>query len=131
MSHAFQEEALLLEPLIIGLSLVKYGAAWWSFRWIVGGAKRWIDISLRTEAVSENRAVMPSRLQHAGILCLIFLEIPVVYGLVYSMISARIPHLFEWLAIASVIGMVLLRWRGFPIVFELMERLQRLNPLAS
>lgn len=113
----------LIAQIFALLALMTYAGAWAWFRFTVGDvARRTLPTHLH-QLSEADRTMLQSRLQTAVIVCLAFLEAPVLYGLVNSFINTAFPTLFEALAVASLTGMVLLRLRGFPSVFELMDRL--------
>jgi len=114
----------VIGQVFILLSLITYSLAYWWFRWAVGGVAQRARPTELSRLTERERGVLQARLRLAVIACLSFLEVPVIYGLIHGLISAESPHLFEWLAASSLASMVLLRARGFPTVFGLLDRLE-------
>ena len=108
---------------VILLSLATYGAAYWWFSWVTGGVAANTTPTNLPRLSQAERTQMQMRLQSAFIVCLLGVETPVVYGLIHSFISAEFPYLFEWLALASLAGLAILRATAFPTVFSLLDRL--------
>ena len=115
--------AVLPGEIFILLSLATYGAAYWWFSWVVGGIAANTTPTTLPRLSQAERGRMQVRLQSALVVCMSGVETPVVYGLIHSFISAEFPHLFEWLALASLAGLAILRATAFPTVFSLLDRL--------
>jgi hypothetical protein len=115
----------LLGQGVILLALATYGMAWWWFRWTTDRVIQQLRADRPDRLTEPHRQELASRAQAAVIGCLAFLEAPVIYGLVHSLINAAYPALFDWLALASLAGMVTVRVLAFPIAVELLKRLER------
>jgi hypothetical protein len=119
----------LIGRMFILISLVTYSLACLWFRWTLDGVASHCQPGRLKRLSVEERDQLQLRLQSTVILCMAFLEAPAIYGLIHGFLSPEYPGLFEMLASTSLLGMVILRARGFSIVYALMDRLE--EPAAA
>ena len=114
----------LFVQILLGIALLTYVLAWWWHRWTVTAVAAQASASTLQRLSVQERLTLQSRLQASSIICCSFLESAAIYGLINTFVGAPLPHLFEGLAAGSVAGFIILRMRGFPVVFELLDRLE-------
>jgi hypothetical protein len=110
--------------ILLLLSLVSFAAAWGWHGWSLAQIRRQAVATVLHRLTDQERGALQARLQVTLITCLALLETPAVFGLMNTFIGSPYPRLFEWLAGASLAGMLVLRVVGFPAVFELLDRLE-------
>lgn len=110
------------EALIAGSAVCYTGAWWWHGRTIrsVGSL---IDPTMFMRLSPQDRVGLQDRLQNAAVVCLALFESPAVLGLINTMVQAPAPHLFEWLAGASLVFLLTFRLQGYPAIFDMLEKL--------
>jgi len=108
----------VLGHLFVGFAVVNVGLAWWWFRWAVGQA------SVRAHALDDQqRMVSRHRLFVSAMVVCVLLETPAVFGLADTLLGASPSGLFWPLTALSLVGLAMLRLRGFPVIFQRLDQL--------
>ncbi len=118
-----QNSLALFAQILAGFAVVAYAFAWWWFRWSIGSISLKVTPTNIPQLAEQDRQAITQRLQTSVIICCAFLESPPIWGLVNSIASTPYPYFFEWSAAFSILGFLILRFTGFPAVFELLDRL--------
>ena len=117
----------LLPSMLLVIAVSLYGMAWWWYQRTVQSVSEALTPTALQQLTSQRRLLLLNQLRGMVIVCLAFLEAPVILGLVNTMLRTPSLPLFEWCAVASFVGMMLLRARGFPTVFALVDRLSEVG----
>ena len=123
-----QDASLLVVPLVI-ISTLMYGMAWWWFHAQTDRISQRLTPTAAAQLAPEQRRVLVPQLQAAVIVCMAMLEGPVILGLVNALLHNPQP-LFECALTATVIGLLWLRFSGFPKVYGLLDRLESASPAS-
>jgi len=118
-------EAFALLPVILtAVAGATFLFVWVFYRMAVSGvALQTVSTTLDQLSVNQ-RLTLQGRVHSSIIVCCVLLEAPAIYGLVNTASAAPSPYLFEWLATGSLLGLVLFRLKGFPVLFDLMRKLE-------
>ena len=114
----------LLTQIFILAALVCYGVAWIMYRALVSAVARNAAPANLPQFGQAERLALQTRLQAAAVICLGLLEAPMVLGIVHTVVQGPRLPLFQCAAVSSLAGIILLRLRGFPALFMLIDRLQ-------
>ena len=127
MIRGWQEvnEALSLPPVVfVVIAGATFSFAWIFYRMTVSGVVPQMLPTTIQQLSANQRLTLQGRLQSCFIVCCVLLGAPAIYGLVSTATAAPSPHLFEWLATGSLLGLGLFRMKGFPVLFDLMRKLE-------
>ena len=110
--------------VLVAYSLFLYVGAWWWYNRTIRSVNVQVAPTVFQRLGPQDRVALQNRLQASAIICLALMESPAVLGLVNSMMQSPYPHLFKWLAGASLAGLLLFKLTGYPAIFELLDKLE-------
>lgn len=113
----------LLAYLLLALAAGVYGAAWWLFQRMISDISREADPLRLQQMNQEQRSALAQRLQNGTITCLGMLEAPAVCGLISVFLGSPIPGMFEGLALTTLAVFVVMRVKGYPVIFQWLDQL--------
>jgi len=117
-------ELEVLPQLLLGFAIVNLGLALWWFRWVVAQVSAEVAHAQVQPLNDAQRTIFRQRLFVSVIVICALLETPAIFGLVHSLLGLSANGTFELLALLSLLGFVVLRVRGFPIVMQLFKQLE-------
>ena len=113
-----------LPPALIVASLVVPAVGWGFHRRTMQAVAAQIAPAVFQRLAPAERLSLQHRVQASAILSLISLETVAICGLVNSFAASPYPHLFEWLAGASLAGLVVFRLQEYPEIFSVLDKLE-------